>query len=158
MIKVLALQDSHIVELWKMIKDTDYFVDDSGVETIDDFKNYLSKMTEPRVGMKDDEVVGCAYLERLYNGLGCISIFTKRRILKPIELVEILSTGMKYYFNKYNLKMLYAVIRSNNKACLRLVQKVGFIISDRLKDHETVKGIKYDNILVTLMRGKLENI
>ena len=159
-INVVPLEDKHIQGLWDAVQGCpDFFADDLSIDNFEKFRCYLlDEVTDVLVGVRGGEVLGCAYLESLDIGKGfaCIALFTKRGSMTPEEIFSITKANIPYYFKKYNLNMLYLVIRNTNKAMLKLAKALGFLGLEVLKDYQQVKGKWTDYVIKGIIKENLE--
>jgi hypothetical protein len=153
-IRLDVIKSEHKKYLWDILKETiDYFDDRVQGRTMDEF--FLT-IIDGLVGIKStDEVVGCAYLSDICNGLAEINIFTKRHSIEPNELLRLIKYNMRYFFDRHNLLMLYAVTQPDNRACIKLLQRSGFHWSMTLKDHEVIRGNKVDGEMYVILREEV---
>ena len=153
MITIQPLKNKHIPELWEIIQSyPDYFNDSVKMETIADFKDWLKRdVIDCLVGIKDNEVIGCGYINSMHNNLAEINIFVKRKSIVLKGIIPVLGLCLHDLVTKHSLKMIYAVVRVDNRASIRLMKAVGFKIVDTLKNYEQVKGKDYDCLLGIIM-------
>jgi RimJ/RimL family protein N-acetyltransferase len=152
-IRLHTLNNNHRKPLWEIVKDIpDYFDDRATNKTMDEF--FIS-VIDGLIGMKGDEVVGCAYLSDIYNGLGEINIFTKRHTVNHTELLKIIKNNLHYFFDKHNLKMLYAITHCENKACKRLLKSSGFHYADSYSGQEMIRGKKINGEMYVILREEV---
>lgn len=156
-VRLIPLKDEHLSYLWKILQTYEnYFDDRVKMETLQDFHKWIKEnVIEYLVGIQDEEIIGCGYLTDISNNNGEINIFVKRRSIKRNDFLDVINSGMRYFFIKYSLKMIYAITRVDNKACLNLMKLINMKPSDILKNHETVKGKKIDCIMYTILRRKI---
>lgn len=157
-IEVVPTKSSHLLELWSIFQSyPDYFDDTCKINTFKEFKKqYKQNVISSLTGIKDGEVIGCAYIDNIHKSLGNINIIIKRKTINPVLTVALLKNFIPYLFKKHNLKMLYAITRVNNLACLRLLKNTGFKITETLKDHEILNGIKIDCVIASILREQVE--
>lgn len=159
-IKVVSLQDNHIPALWNILQEyPDYFADDLNITDLESFGKYITeKAIDPLVGIRDDEILGCGYLEDLHDRMGCVALFTKRRAVKPFDTIRILKDMMPIYFARHNLKILYAVTRVTNRACIRLMRNLSFLGFETVRGFKKVRGEIVDYVIASIVRDKAEKI
>jgi len=154
--EVIPLEHSHILALWEILKEyPDFFADDIKLDNSENLWNYLNNK-DTLVGIKDGKVIGCAYLEDLHDGFACVALFTKRHSVKPQEMIKTLKENLSYYFEKHNLKMLYAVTRVTNRAVIRLFKTLGFKGFSLLPKFKEVNGKPVDYILAGIIKEDLK--
>lgn len=108
-----------------------YFDDANQLQNFNDFKYWFnSTAISPIVGTFNNQIVGCGYLSSINNNNGCVNLFMNRKIIQFKDAIQIFKKCMNYYLDKYDLKMLYAFVRSNNKPCLFLLNLLGFKITN----------------------------
>lgn len=148
---------SDLFQIWKIIESNKNFFDDIlNIKTLKDFKEWYNvNVIAGIVGIniKNGEVIGCGYLTSLENRNACISLFMKRKAIPFPVAIDLYKKYMNYFIDKYDLKMIYAIVPINNKACLQLLKILGFKIVDTLKSHVTVNGKKIDCFLATYIRN-----
>ena len=154
-IKVFKLQDKHIPQLWDIVP-SDYFDDNSKINALGKFKEYFKQnVTCGLVAIGDNEVIGCSYIDKIHDGFGQINIIIKRGT-NPLITKVLTEKYLPYFFKRHQaLKMLYAVIRINNFASLRLVKNLGFKITGVLKNHEMVKGLPLDCAFASILKEQV---
>lgn len=150
-IKLVPIQEIHRESLWDILKNIpEYFDDRVRNQTMDEF---FMTVIDALVGVKDEsEIIGCAYLSDICNGLGEINIFTKRHAVNPSELLRLIKYNMRYFFDRHDLRMLYAVTHCENKACIRLLKNAGFHWSQTLNNYETVRGKRINGDMYIILR------
>ena len=154
--RISPLKDEHLPQLWGIIQGYDYFDDIVKMDTLEDFKMWMKKnVVEGLVGIKGDEIIGCGYLSNIHKGLGEINIFVKRRSIKQNKLVSVIKDYLMYFFIGCNLRMIYGIVRKDNKACLRLMQKVGFKTTTVMEKHERIKNVWKDCIMAVILREEV---
>jgi RimJ/RimL family protein N-acetyltransferase len=158
MIELNKLEDKYLPDLWEIVKSyPGYFDDRVDMKSLEDFKYYMKKNSvDGMVGIKDGEVIGCGYIEKIHNRMACVSIFSKRHMLDPKVMLEILRSALLYYFYKYDLKYIYAVVRENNRAIIKLLKALGFGGVQELPAHERINGKPIDCKLFGLLRESLK--
>lgn len=161
-IKIVPIEESHIPELWNIVRDCpNFFADNLKLDKYEDFCNYLiNEVTGVLVGTRGDEVLGCAYLENLdtEKGFGCIALISKRRSVTPSDMLSVLKTNISHYFKKYNLNMIYIVTRTTNKAVFRLIKALGFSGLQFLKNYQKVNGEWTDYVLAGIIKEKIREL
>lgn len=140
-------------ELWEILKSyPNYFDDTLHIETFYDFEKWWKEEIIDYVIGIDEAVFGFGYLTSLENGNGCINLVMKRKAIPFPVAIELYKKYMNYFIDKYNLKMLYAIVRVNNLACLQLLKILGFKITTTLEKHEVVNGKLIDCFIATYIR------
>jgi RimJ/RimL family protein N-acetyltransferase len=138
-VKVERLQDRHLPMLWDIIRTfPGYFKCDSYNLFLDEYE------TTPKIGLialRKNELIGCSYIKFIHNGLAEISIIFKRRTLKPSETLFLALRGLKYFFRRFRFKMIYAVTDATNFPCLKLLQKLGFVLTHDLGRGQVMASI-----------------
>ncbi len=159
-IKLISLKDEHLLYLWEILQTYEnYFDDRVKIDTLKDFRKWIKEnVIECLVGIKGEEIIGCGYLSDIDNNNGEINIFAKRRSINREDFLNVIHNGIRYFFIKFSLKMIYAVTRVDNKACLRLMKSIGMKPSNIFKRYETVKGKKIECIMHTILRRDYENL
>lgn len=153
MISIQVLKDRHITELWEIIQGyPEYFNDSVKMQSIEDFKSWINKdVIDCIIGVKNNEVIGCGYINSLHDGLAEINIFVKRKSVVLEDIKTVLKICLISLFKKHTLKMIYATVRVDNKASIRLLHKMGFKIADVLIGYEQINGKPVDCYLATIM-------
>ena len=157
-ITVNKLTEDRFFEVYELFQSyPDFFADNFKLDNFCQLHYYLvNKVTDVLIGVKNDKVIGCAYLRNLENGLGEVAIITRRKALHPDETVNTLQNCLHYYFDNNNLNFIYAITRVVNKAALRLNKALGFKGGEILKDYELVNGKFMDCVLTGLLRENLQ--
>lgn len=157
MINIKQLENEHIEALWEIIKEyPDYFNDSVCMNTVEDFKEWLKRdVIDCYVGIRNNEVIGCGYINSLHDGLAEINIFAKKHIIWVNSIIEALKGCLIAIASKHSLKMIYAIVRTDNKASIRLMRAVGFKFVDELKGYEKINGRVYDCIMGIVMKEDL---
>jgi len=151
------LNETHIPELYQIITSyNSYFDDKVKMDSPETLSNWMKdNVIEGFVGTDNGEVIGCGYLNDIHKNFGEVSIFVKRRSIPHNSLVGILRRHLKYYFDKYNLKMIYAVVAEDNKACMRLLKELKFTPNIWLTKFETINGKPVDCIMYCILKEEL---
>ena len=161
-ILVATIQTCHLRGIWELIERYPYYFDDTlHLKTYNDFKDWYT--VNDIVGVYaqyqisslfslNGGLIGCAYLTSLENGNGCINLVMKRKSIPFHLTIELYRKYINYFIDKYDLKMLYAIVRVNNLACLQLLKILGFKITTTLEKHEVVNGKLVDCVLATYIR------
>lgn len=149
------IQESHLFDLWKIVGGcSGYFDDMMGIRSFDDFLRwYRDKVIDGLVGVVGGVVVICGYIDAVHNGMGRINIVMRRKSVPLDRVIEILRDGIEVFIKRHGLKMLYGVVRENNKACLYLLKRVKFKITDTLYNLEIVNQKVHNCYLVTYIPG-----
>lgn len=150
------LNDTHLSDLWYILKEhDDYFSDrlKKEVGSLNTFKNYFAEM-KGLVGKIGDDLIICAYISYIHDGFGEINIFTKRKSITHDELIQVIKDNIGYFFEEFKLKMIYAITRLDNKACIRLMRDVGLKATTFLKDYEIVNGNGVDCVMSVMLKGE----
>jgi RimJ/RimL family protein N-acetyltransferase len=157
-IRITDMHESHIPELWNILNGyAEYFDDSISIASEMDFRNYVKKnIISALVAIKDEnEIIGCAYISNIDNGLGEVNIFTKRRSLEPRQLLQLIKENMRYFIDKYNLSMLYAITRTENKSCVQLLKNIGFKYAADLPEHRIVGNKKINCVMYCILKEEI---
>jgi L-amino acid N-acyltransferase YncA len=156
-IKLIPLKDEHLPYLWNILQTYENYFDDTvKMNTLQDFYKWMKEnIVEGLVGIRDKEILGCGYLESIENNMGCISLFSKRHSIYLLKMIEFLKDALLYFFVKYNLVFIYAIVRYNNRAIIRLLKGLGFGGMQNLPKHEKVNGEFIDCKLFGLLKENL---
>ena len=157
MIRIAPLHEIHYPELWRILRNYPEYFDDNlkcETRTLKGFALYM-RGKPGLVGINGNEVIGCSYLSEIYNDFGEINIFVKRRSVRNDELLAIVKDNIKYFFNEFNLKMIYALTRIDNKSCMRMMKYVGMKPMNVMKDYEIVDGKKKDCLMSVILREEV---
>ncbi|MEN6521816.1 MAG: GNAT family protein [Armatimonadota bacterium] len=84
------------------------------------------------------------YLPAQHRGCGLGSIMLRK-------FLDVLFTDSRYDLNK-----LYATTSSNNIASIRLLEKYGFKLDGRQREHYWVDGNHYDQLIYSILRSEWE--
>ena len=153
---IVEFHEVHMQGVWDIIKNyPSFFSDEVAIKTFNDFKEWFRQENKGAIISLDGvELTGCSYLDSLHDGLGSINIIFKRHY--PLEKkLELARQGIIFFFDKYNLKMLYGVTRVTNLPCIKFMKKLGFVFTEVLKEHKTVKGKPTDYVLGGLLKEAL---
>ena len=144
-ITILEMEKCHLLKLWEILQTyPNYFDDTMGIKTFSDFhKWYKEKVVDGLVGInkETDEIIGCTYIDEIDNNNGRVNVFMKHKVIPFIEMIELFKKYLNFFIDKHKLKMLYGVIRVENKACLLLLKCLNFkIIPEVLVAYEYVNN------------------
>ncbi len=155
-IRVTETTAEDLTALWNIVSQyPSYFDDTADIKTEKEFKRWFTRNVRLSLtGRKDKQIIGCGYIDMLVNSVGRINIFLKKKSMSPSLSLSVTENSLEYFFKQKDIGMLYAIVRRNNRACLALIKKLGFKISEVLKDFETIDGLKVDCLLATKMGGK----
>lgn len=177
-IEIIPTEDSHISEFWKILQSyPNFFSDEVSIKSLDNFiKWFKENSIDSLTAIKNGEVIGCGYLNDISNlgvykrraiyfspaknddeniSLASISIFVKKRSIKPSKTAPMMRYALPYFFMKHNLAMIYGVTRIDNRACLNLLKMIGLKITGTLKKHKKVKGVWMDYIMSSILREQV---
>jgi len=108
--------------------------------------------------IEENEDVGTAYIRDLdkYDQAGEYGIFLgeNQHSEKGIG-IKVSLRVMKYAFEELNLKKLVARVKSNNKRCLAMCDKVGLIQVGKIEKIEVVDGEDVDLLLVEALNPEV---
>lgn len=160
-IEIVPTEGNHIPDFWKILQSyPDFFCDDAGVKTEDDFVKWFKEHSiDSLTAIKDNQIIGAGYLDDIYffatDPLASINIFIKKRSISPKDTAPMMKVALPYFFQKHNLKMIYGITRINNRACLNLLKMIGLKITGTLKKHKKVKGVLTDYVMSSILREQV---
>ena len=152
--KLIPTKTDHLLEIFKIIQSYPNFFDDtlrinSEADLIERLKYVVASLTI----ISNGSVVGCMWIDRVFRKFGEFNIIIKRKSVKPSRTPELMKQGFKYFFKNLKLEMIFGLIRDTNRASIRLIKKVkGIMITETLKDYETVKGKPVDCVFTSILR------
>lgn len=83
------------------------------------------------------------YLPQNYRNMGLGSVMLEQFI------------NIAFADNDYNLNKLYATTSSNNIASIKILEKYGFRIDGRLREHYWINENKYDQCVYSILKSEL---
>lgn len=143
--------DEHLFYIWKIMtrRSSELFLIDPDMG-FEEFKSwYIDEIPSSLTGFYDDEIIGCAYLDSVYNGhWGYIHI-----CIAPDKMwlaYRYLKDGLKLFMLKHDLRKIIGV--SHNETVIKLMRHLGFEIVGVLKEHIFMNDKWYDCSMGEIMR------
>lgn len=158
MISVIPTTDEHIGDLWRIVSGfPEFFAESDSIKTEEEFGLWFrSTAVSPLTSLVDNGVIGCGYLDEVYEGYwGSVNIFKRPGSGHPLDVKEACRGALSYWMEKYRLEKLIGVIRHDNRPCLVLAKIIGFSTDGVLRHHKLVNGKWTDYILTSILRGEL---
>jgi hypothetical protein len=158
MISIVPTTDEHLKGLWEILSELPEFFSEEGVlETFEDFSLwFLSTTISPLTSLVDDEVIGCGYLDQVYQGYwGSVNLFKRPGRERLIDVVEACRGACIYWMELHRLEKLVGVIRDSNLPSRLLARRIGFKRDGVLRHHKMVDGEWRNYILTSALRGEL---
>lgn len=152
------MEKRHLFGLWILIQTYENYFDDTlQIKTFKDFKRWFGeKVIDGLVGVSIEtgEIIGCAYIDNLENNNGRLNVFMKWKAMDFSDMINLFKEYLGFFLDKHNLKMLYGVVRVDNKACIQILKRLNFKINtDILTAHEYVNNKPIDCLIATYSRN-----
>ncbi len=146
-----------IKSLYEILKEYPDFFDDSvDIDTYSKFETLFYKIVKDSLTLtKNNEVVGCIYLDTLDDKFATYNIIFKRRSIHPKHTSAIVLMSLQHFFEKHNVVMIGSIIRVNNFAVLRVAKQIGAVITGYIPKYEKIKGQLFDCVYAGILREAL---
>jgi len=157
-VELVPTEEKHLVALWKILSEWPRFWEDRGkVTDYWEFHDWFyEKIKNSLTGLDNGEVVGFGFLDQIYPGYyATIGIVKKKGYLNPKMIAAIAKDGLHPLFEKHDLEKIVGIVREDHKASIRLLKKVGFKITGRLRHHAKINGEWKDYIWSEILREEL---
>lgn len=157
-VDIVKTEDEHLPEFWNILKDwPGFWADRVKIRNLNEFIDWFKATAKDSLtGLDGGMVVGCGYLDSIYPGFyATVNIFKKKGYLNPRMVSAVMKKAMPYFFEKYNLEKLVGITRADNRACIRLIKRVGMKITGKLRHHALVDGKWTDYVWAEILREEL---
>lgn len=154
-IEIVPTIDEHLPKLWEILLEWP----DLAHEDYWKFWDWFQDTAKDSVTALDKgRVVGCGYLDQIYPGYyATISVFKKKGYTNPRIVRAACKDALPYFFDRYNLEKLVALIEVGNKASLKLIKWLGFKVIGVVRHHAKVNGAWADYVWAEILREELFN-
>ena len=156
-IEIIPTESKHIPHFWKILQEyPNYFSDEVNIQNEEDFYIWFDEnVKDSLTAIKDNNIIGCSYLNDIHDSFGSLNVFVKKRSVRPWITALVAKKIVKYFIKKHGLKMAYGVVRKDNRACIRLFQAIGMKITGTLKNHKKVNGVLTDYIMSSILKEQV---
>lgn len=160
MIEIKETLNEHLPYLWEIIEEHGtgkFFPDNSHPKTLKGFIAWwkINVTGMSLTGLLDGIPVGVGYLHSVYRGYtASICIWKKKGLYSSSLVAEIMNSAITRLYDSAELHKITGIVRTDNKACLRLLKLIGFKVDGKIRHHNKVGGKWQDYYLVSMLRSE----
>jgi [ribosomal protein S5]-alanine N-acetyltransferase len=160
-VRIVPTTNEHLHTFWEILNAWPSFWLDKPERpwTLDQFyewweRNVKSALTG--IDIKSGDVVGCGYLDLVYEPYyALIHIFKRKGYLNPKMAAQIMKIGLPWFFERYNIEKIMGIVPEWHKATLQIAKRCGFKKDGKLRHHTKVKGEWADYVMVSILKGEV---